>query len=92
MKPTNDTALQRPDLGQAVYETLQGAPTAGYIGLQVMPIFRVSEQTGEYPVIPKEALFNLLDTSRGPRATTTAMTTSLKAAFTSLRKTAWKGP
>lgn len=66
MRPTSDTALQRPDLGQAVYETLQAAPTMGYIGLEVMPIFRVMESAAEYPVIPKEALFNLLDTKRGP--------------------------
>lgn len=66
MRPTSDTALQRPDLGQAVYETLQAAPTMGYIGLEVMPVFRVPEYSAEYPVIPKEALFNLLDTKRGP--------------------------
>jgi len=38
----------------------------GYIGLQLMPIFAVSEQAANYPVIPQEALFNLLDTKRGP--------------------------
>ncbi len=66
MIPTNDTTIQRPDLGQAVYETMQAAPTMGYIGMELMPTFRVSEQAANYPVIPKEALFNLLDTSRGP--------------------------
>ncbi len=66
MRPTSDTALQRPDLGMAVYETLQAAPTMGFIGLEVMPIFRVMENSAEYPVIPKESLFNLLDTKRGP--------------------------
>jgi hypothetical protein len=66
MRPTSDTALQRPDLGMAVYETLTSAPTMGFIGLQVMPPFYVPVNAAEYPVIPKEALFNLLDTSRGP--------------------------
>jgi len=66
MRPTSDTTLQRPDLGQAVWETMQNAPTIGYIGLEVMPIFGVPENTATYPVIPKEALFNLLDTKRGP--------------------------
>jgi len=66
MKPTSDTTLQRPDLGQAVWETMQNAPTMGYIGLEVMPIFGVAETSAEYPVIPKEALFNMLDTKRGP--------------------------
>ena len=66
MTPTSDTTIQRPDLGQAVYETMQSAPMMGYIGMQVMPIFRVAAQAANYPVIPKEALFNLLDTKRGP--------------------------
>lgn len=66
MRPTSDTAISRPDLGQAVYETMQAAPTMGFIGLELMPIFRVPNQSAEYPVIPKEALFNILDTKRGP--------------------------
>jgi len=67
MKPTSDTALQRPDLGQAVFETMQAAPAMGFIGLSVMPIFPVSEYSAEYPVIPKEALFNLLETARNAK-------------------------
>ena len=66
MIPTNDTTIQRPDLGQAVYETMQAAPLMGFIGMELMPVFRVAEQAANYPVIPNEALFNLLDTSRGP--------------------------
>jgi len=66
MTPTSDTTVSRPDLGQAIYETMMNAPTMGYIGMELMPIFRVVAQTATYPVIPKEALFNLLDTTRGP--------------------------
>ena len=66
MRPTSDTALQRPDLGQSVWEVMQEAPTMGYVGMQVMPYFPVARNAAEYPVIPKEALFNLLDTARGP--------------------------
>lgn len=65
MRPTSDTAIQRPDLGAVVYETLSSSPLMGFIALLVMPIFRVARQAAEYPVIPKEALFNLLDTTRG---------------------------
>lgn len=66
MRPTSSTTISRPDLGQAVFETMQAAPTMGYIGLELMPIFRVSAQSATFPVMPKEALFNLLDTKRGP--------------------------
>lgn len=66
MRPTSDTIMQRPDLGQAVYETMQAAPTMGYVSMQILPAFRVPVSAAEYPVIPKEALFNILDTRRGP--------------------------
>lgn len=66
MRPTSDTTVSRPDLGQAVYETMKSAPTMGYIGTQLMPIFQVASNSATYPVIPKESLFNLLDTKRGP--------------------------
>lgn len=66
MRPVSGSLTRRPDLGAIVYETLTNAPTLGYIGLQVMPPFRVPEQTAVYPVMPKEALFNLQDTKRGP--------------------------
>lgn len=66
MRPTSDTTIPRPDLGQALYETMQQAPGMGYIGMELMPYFRVPVFSANFPVIPKEALFNLLDTKRGP--------------------------
>jgi len=67
--PTSDTTLQRPDLGAVVYEYIEGAPGMGYIGLDVMPIFEVIEQSAGFPVIPKEALLSLPDTKRAMRGT-----------------------
>lgn len=69
MRPTQDTALQRPDLGTAVWEVMTETILMGFIGLNVMPFFRVAENTAEYPVLPKEALFNLLDTRRSSKGT-----------------------
>lgn len=66
MRPTSDTTVQRPDLGQAVWEVMTEAPTMGFVGMQIMPFFPVAKNAAEYPVIPKESLFNLLDTARGP--------------------------
>ncbi|MFH0825284.1 MAG: hypothetical protein V2B18_21240 [Pseudomonadota bacterium] len=66
LRPTSDTALQRPDLGQIAYEINTDAPTMGYIGGIVFPDFPVPVSSMEYPVMPKEALLQLLDTSRGP--------------------------
>ena len=59
LTPTHDTALSRPDLGQAVFETMDQSPAMGFIGMQALPVFPVSEATGTYPVIPKEELHNL---------------------------------
>lgn len=67
MRPTVDTTLSRPDLGQAVWEVMQDSPLMGFIGLQAMPIFDVAEYTATYPVIPKESLFNVHDVKRSAK-------------------------
>jgi hypothetical protein len=65
---TKGSAIYRPDLGQAVMEFVEGAQL-GFIGLEVMPIFRTSKQASSYPVIPAEALLKLDSVDRAPRAT-----------------------
>lgn len=60
------SAIWRPDLGQVVNEFMEG-PQMGFIGLEVMPIFRTAIQAGAYPVIPKEALLKISPTDRAPR-------------------------
>jgi len=66
--PSSDTTIQRPELGQLVYEYMENAPNMGFIGTQVMPIFEVGDQSGNYPVIPAEALLSVEDTARANRA------------------------
>lgn len=66
MRTATNAAVFRPDLGIAVLEYLEGA-TMGFIGLEIMPIFRTPRQSATYPVIPKEALLNVPDVSRSPR-------------------------
>jgi hypothetical protein len=65
LRLTSDSPARRPDLGAIVYEVAVNAPEAGFIGDMVMPPFPVSEQTATYPVIPREALFNVYDARRG---------------------------
>ena len=66
-RPTSDTKIQRPDLGMLVEEYMDEAPTMGYIGLDVMPLMPVQEQSATYPVLPKEVMLKIPDTSRAPR-------------------------
>jgi len=61
-----DAAIFRPDLGVLVMEYVEGV-TMPFIGLEVMPVFRTAKQAASYPVIPKEALLKIPDTSRAPR-------------------------
>ena len=65
MIPNKGTEIPRPDIGQAVYETMTNAPTMGFVADIVMPYFRVGSQSSEYPVIPASSLFNLQNTLRG---------------------------
>lgn len=68
-RPTSATTLQRPDLGELAYEYLIDAPNRGFVGLEIMPVFPVPEQSGDYPKIPIEALIKTKDTKRAPRGT-----------------------
>ena len=67
-RPTSATTLQRPDLGAIAYEYNAEASQRGFIGLALLPIFEVSEQSADYPKIPIESLIKIQDTKRAPRA------------------------
>ncbi|WP_319406175.1 hypothetical protein [uncultured Desulfosarcina sp.] len=66
MRPKGSSAVYRPDLGMSVMEMVEG-DTMGFIGLEVMPVFRTSVNGATYPVIPKEALLSAPDADRAPR-------------------------
>lgn len=66
MRAKTDSTIYRPDLGVQVMEYVEGV-TMPFIGLEVMPIFKTGKQAATYPVIPKEALLKIPDTSRSPR-------------------------
>lgn len=66
-RPTSATTLQRPDLGAIAYEYALEASQRGFIGLSLLPIFEVPEQSADYPVIPIEAILKLQEVDRAPR-------------------------
>jgi len=66
-RPTSATTIQRPDLGAIAYEYNQEASQRGFIGLALLPLFDVPEQSADYPKIPLEALIKLQDNRRAPR-------------------------
>lgn len=66
-RPTDNTAVNRPDLGAIAYAFLVDAIQRGFIGLALLPIFQVLQQSGQYPIIPKEAFLKLMETARAAR-------------------------
>ncbi len=66
MRPKTDSVVYRPDLGQVVMAFVEGA-TMGFIGLELMPVFRAPEQSATYPVIPADVLLSIADGTRAPR-------------------------
>lgn len=68
-RPTSSTTLQRPDLGELAYEYMIGANARGFVGMEIMPIFEVPDQSADYPIIPVESLIKTKDTKRAPRGT-----------------------
>ena len=65
-RPTSATTLQRPDLGALAYEYMLESSQRGFIGLEILPTFDVSEQSADYPVIPIEAILKVPVTKRAP--------------------------
>lgn len=66
-RPTSGTTVNRPDLGQLAYEYLLAASQRGFIGTRILPLFPVTEQSAQYPVIPIESLLKMPETRRGAR-------------------------
>lgn len=58
-RPTSSTTLQRPDLGAIAYEYMLEASQRGFIGMQLLPIKQVPQQSADYPKIPIEALLKM---------------------------------
>ena len=67
-RPTAATTIQRPDLGALAYEYMLEASRRGFIGLNVMPVFPVPEQSSDFPIIPVESLLKIPDMKRAPRS------------------------
>lgn len=65
--PTSGTTLQRPDLGSLAYEYMLEGSQRGFIGMEVMPVFDVPEQSADYPIIPIEAMLKVPNTRRQKR-------------------------
>jgi hypothetical protein len=91
-RPTSDTKIQRPDLGMLVQEYMDQAPTMGYIGLDVMPLLPVAEQSSSYPVIPKEAMLKIPDTARAPRGTYNRGDWEFENGFYATKEHGWEEP
>lgn len=65
--PTSGTTIQRPDLGVLAYEYMLEGSQRGFIGMDVMPVFTVPEQSADYPIIPIEAMLKVPNTKRQKR-------------------------
>lgn len=61
-------AIIRPDLGCLAYERSASAALMGFIAQQVLPAFYTPLKSAKYPYIPTEALLEVVDTQRSPRA------------------------
>jgi len=90
--PTNDTAIQRPDLGVLVYEYMDQGPTMGFIGLDVMPLFPTAEQSAQFSVMPQEALLKIMDTKRAMRGNYNRSDYEFEEGFYATSENGWEEP
>lgn len=66
-RPTSATTLQRPDLASLAWEWIQ--QTDRFVGFKLAPMFKVSEQSADYPCYPKEYAAEIPNTARSTRGT-----------------------
>lgn len=66
MRPKKGTTVYRPDLGVAVIEAGTN-PTAGTIGLKVMPPYTTPDETDTFLVVPMEAMMTIENVDRKDR-------------------------
>lgn len=66
MRPTDGSAIYRPDLGETVIEAGQDT-TGGFIGLEVLPPYTTPDDVGVFNVIPLEQLMKLENVDRKDR-------------------------
>ncbi len=91
-RPTSGTTLQRPDLGAIAFEYMLEASQRGFIGLSLLPVFEVPEQSADYPVIPIESLLKLQDTARTPRGNYNRSDYQFETGTYSCKEHGWEEP
>lgn len=64
--PSSSLSTQRPDLAGSLMEFDVQANVAGYVGLQVYPVFEVASKSGNFGKIPLAQLLSSPDTARAP--------------------------
>lgn len=88
-QPSGTTAISRPELAQLVMEFRETAAT-GAIGPQVMPYFGVAKDSSEFPVIPKEELLKIPNTTRAMRQTYPRSDWAFEMGFYATRENGWE--
>jgi hypothetical protein len=91
-RPTSATTVGRPDLGAIAYEYLIGAADRGFVCLDLLPVFDVQEQAGNYPVIPIEALLKLQTTARASRGAYSRGDWEFELGNYSCKENGWEEP
>lgn len=89
--PTTNSVF-RPELGVLAYEYSLGAAQQGFIGRQVLPVFETDLRAAQYPMIPAEAILEMQDTARAPRAAYARGDYSFESAEYYCREYGWEEP
>lgn len=65
-QPTASTTLQRPDLGEEIYEI--DPEKQGFIGRQIFPVFETAKKAANFSKVTTESLLKEVETDRAPGA------------------------
>jgi hypothetical protein len=79
-------------LAAIAYEYMLEASQRGFIGLELLPIFEVQEQSAEYPIIPIEALLKLQSTKRTAKGSYPRSSYEFETGNYSCEENGWEEP
>jgi hypothetical protein len=91
-RPTAATTLQRADLGGLIYEYMLSPSSMGMMGLDILPVFGVQEQSADMPFMPIEALLKVQETNRATRGNYNRSDWNFETLTYSCKEKGWEEP
>lgn len=90
--PSSSLATLRPDLGGSMEEFSLAMDRAGFVALQLLPVFETRKQSGPFGIIPIEELLKNRETRRSPGGSYNRSSWKFDTASFATEENGWEEP